>query len=361
MSTAALADQLSLEQLNADYLDTPSWPDRLAGRTGTSLADLQIVPATKDLYRLLDVQKPRGQTKSGGLSAQRRINLTLSLAVYPPEDTQPNVTVPIQFTERRWGRGATTLRGKDSSGGLHVTLSLAPGSKNASMSLEWRPPEEALPALLLIPLRLLSGLKAPNRVALREHDTDISVMSSLPESKEALISDDYLHIVERLERVQRLSNTWFSMPRELNQEDIDSLVSADRLLQGKTVVGTWREAITIVTPTASGRDVLANQAEEAAILIASEESVMIAGNPVYVGVVARHLLAARVAQWTHPKEGAGSRLVLVPGSVNEFEAWLVRDGSTGVDQAIPGVSRQFRQQVEKFIEQNDEALRRLAL
>ena len=49
-----------------------------------------------------------------------------------------------------------------------------------------------------------------------------SVLSSLPESEEALISDDYLHIVERLEQVQRLSNTWFPMPKEFDQ-DISTL------------------------------------------------------------------------------------------------------------------------------------------
>ena len=37
MSTAALADQLSLEQLNVDYFDTPSWPDRV-GRSEKHVA-----------------------------------------------------------------------------------------------------------------------------------------------------------------------------------------------------------------------------------------------------------------------------------------------------------------------------------
>lgn len=170
----------------------------------------------------------------------------------------------------------------------------------------------------------------------------------------------YRFAVEILERVQLLSDSFFQAPEHFSQDDVDSLVRAARLLQGDTVTGTWKEAALTLVPTPSGLEILENEINDTAIIIAQEQTLLIAGNELPLGSIATHLMSVRVDHWDRASDGSGGRLRIVPSSTDEFESWQITGEETGVDRAIPGVSRKFRHQVTGFMDQNDELLRRLA-
>jgi hypothetical protein len=46
--------------------------------------------------------------------------------------------------------------------------------------------------------------------------------------------------VQTLARVQDATSTWFDVPDELSDDDLQRLVAADRLLGGQVVQGTWQ-------------------------------------------------------------------------------------------------------------------------
>jgi hypothetical protein len=254
----------------------------------------------------------------------------------------------------------TTLEWKDSSGGLSVGLSHELGHDTADMTLEWHSPSGATAESLLPSLRLVSQLKAPNRIALRYSTETLLGPTSLPQVDDGNRLANYLRVVTLLARVQRRTDTAFPVPEELSQDDINALTRAERLLGGSTVNGTWREATLVVTPTSDGRRLLEKQGEEAAMILATEETLLIAGNTLPLGVVGIHFLSVHIKRRSSNRQDGRIRLTIVPGRSNEFESWLVSDEHTTVAQIIPGVSQQFRRQVAESMDQNDELLRRLA-
>jgi hypothetical protein len=170
----------------------------------------------------------------------------------------------------------------------------------------------------------------------------------------------YPYAVEVLERVQLLSNTFFAIPEQFSQDDVDSLAWAAHLLQGETVTGTWKEAALTLTPTADGLEVLEREINDKPLIIAQEQTLLIGQNGLPLGSIATHLLSVRVEHWDGIDNNGNGRLVITPGSTDEYESWRITGGDTAVDRAIPGVSRKFRHQVTEFMDQNDELLRRLA-
>jgi hypothetical protein len=180
-------------------------------------------------------------------------------------------------------------------------------------------------------------------------------------SQATIVAGDPLfpNVVELLGRVQLLSNTSFLAPDQFSQEDINELVRAVRLLQGDTVTGTWREATLGITPTASGLEILEREINNAPMIIAQEQTLLLAGHALPLGSIATHLLSVRIERWDKSGDDSRGRLAITPGDTDEFESWQIT-GDAGIDSAIPGVSRKFKRQVGEFMDRNDGLLRRLA-
>jgi hypothetical protein len=248
---------------------------------------------------------------------------------------------------------------KDFSGGLSVELSPKPAFKVTEMTVKWHAPKAVLPAVILAPLRLLAQLKSPNHIELSIAGKRIAAISQFPSVGDEQRLDGYLSVVELLDRAQHLAQVSFPVPEELSQEDVNALIRADRLLCGDAVTGTWKEAAFTVTPTKGGREILESQRQESAFIIAAEETLLLAGNRLPLGLIGNHFLSIRIKNWTDEGKGRG-RLTIVPGGVDEFESWRIADEETAINRVIPGVARRFRQQAADLIDRNDQLLRRLA-
>jgi hypothetical protein len=286
-----------------------------------------------------------------------------------PPEAQPNAvaititspgglllaTLPLAYRTERPSNAAVIVYAQDATASLSVTIQVdfaGPGQFNLMRSAR----RDTLPASILPTLRLLTQFKPPNFVSFQFDDGDSLPPIAIPTDPE-LVSPELLDVVERLEYIQRKTDTFFYIPDELSSEDIATMRRAERLLRGHRVGGTW-SAMSVVLQLKDKSALDSMRTDEFSLMVEANEEITIGGHVIRLGRSRRHLLSARMTGWEG--EAGQGRLTLAPGTLNEFETWLV--GIPGDrDDVIPGISSSFRDLLDQVMDENDEVLRRLAL
>ena len=341
-----------LENLTPLHRETDVWPGGVSGKTGRAQGPVGILPTSPVPVDVLWPRKPVDLQLERG-------DLRLEITPDPPHGKP--VSIPIRFT---WepSNHDRILVGKDASRSIRITLSDDMGI-GALASLTWQLPDDVPAKDLSNVLSIIRHLQPPNDIRLKSPDgSTIATLHPAESNNLDKITEVYLSLVEALARVQEKTNTSFPAPRKFTQDEANVLTWADHLLQGETVMGTWQQATTILHATDGGRSLLGDQVKNssAAYLFAQPQGIEIAGHLVWLGTIGTHLLAGKVSELDEVDQSDDAvRLTLTPGETNEYETWIITPDAP-IQDAIPGISKRFREQARKFMKQNDELLRRLA-
>ncbi len=332
-----------LENVTPLHRETDVWPSGVSGETDHALGSLSLSPTSPLPVEVLWPQKP--------------VDLTLEISSDDPH-SKP-VSILVRLT-KPWYTDAV-LVGKDASRSLCITLPRDVGVGKLA-TLTWQLPSDVPAKDLYNALSIIRRLQPPNRISLKRLSGSIMAILNPSTNSDTRGIEAYLSLVEALARVQEETNTSFPAPRRFTQDEANILNWADHLLQGETVMGTWKQATTTLHTAGSGRSMLVNRINNgaAAYLFAQPQGIEIADHIIPLGMIGTHLLSAEIDELHDVDQSDDAvRLTLVPGDTNEYETWIITSEAP-IEDVRPGVSRRFREQSMEFMKQNDELLRRLA-
>ncbi|MGI8631824.1 MAG: hypothetical protein ACR2NA_04660 [Solirubrobacterales bacterium] len=157
-------------------------------------------------------------------------------------DEHANVVsaLPVRFRRRITMADTATLLGTDNSGAIRVVATVATNPPGLELKLRYLAGSSAIPRDLLASFRFLRTLHPPIRLGMAIGDRAIGEPHELPVGTE--FPQDFLELVRSLAFVQAATGIEFSLPPELDDEDVRTMREAEALLQGETVTSRWSDA-----------------------------------------------------------------------------------------------------------------------
>jgi hypothetical protein len=144
------------------------------------------------------------------------------------------ISLPLRFTERRGGQRGHVISGQDATGIVQISIQFDESAKQVKVDVRVKPAHGKLPASLLHPLRFAHALRSPHRftatIAGQALWNDPQPLPDL-----ALVPTEYLTLIEDLARIQAETNTPFSLPDQIEAEDIAAVARLTRLLDGEAI------------------------------------------------------------------------------------------------------------------------------
>ncbi len=339
-----------LEDSDVQFAVSPSWVP-VALRTSRLQARLSSGTGTPEEPTPISwFNMPATAASPSGSSTD-----SVALVVISP-DGRKLVELPIGLRSSAPVGSRLSVEGQDVSGSLTVTLSLNPSESSTTVNLRWNA-RETLPSAMLPTIRLLKHLVAPNQFSLFAEGIKLVGPKEIPLGTDHAFYQ-LADLVEKLEYVQRETDTYFNLPAEFSVEDISALRRAERLLRGDKVLGTWT-SMSVNLTLSEGFEVPRPGFGESAFMAEANEQVTIAGHSIVLGPSVRHMLAAQITSWTPGEKESTGRLELHSVGASEFETWLPRRQEKEY-APVPGISHEFRELLGEFVSANDEVLRRLA-
>lgn len=236
------------------------------------------------------------------------------------------------------------LSGKAKTGGergIVADLADDAGLLSVEMRLDWTEskmsfnyhfsPQPGLPAAVLPALRFLQALRTPNFYYCQmPNGTALGPPAEITIDG-ANIDDRVVQTVELLARVQEATATWFDVPDEFSESDLEALVMADRLLQGEIVSGTWGRYATQMTPEHASTmletltELSGSPSAAISLWHRSDQSLIIAGHEMPLGETTSilHSACLRDPQAVIAAVDAGEvvEFEYVPANANTYETW----------------------------------------
>lgn len=240
-------------------------------------------------------------------------------------DNRTLAAVPLKFTERTTGLAGSELTGTDSTGALKIRLRGSVESPGLGSDFNYSFPPDALPAQVLPVVRLLARMHPPNQVRLRSHGKDMTSSTSM--SIKGGPTKEFVERIEALARIQQSCGIYFPVPKTFSKSDLDSISTADRLMNGESVPSTWKEArlsLGVTDPPMLAELIVANY-PRAFKFVDPGFAVNIAGHEVPLGDVEVTLASAQLGN----ADELERRLPLLPGQ--EIEVLLVPADSDTVE------------------------------
>ena len=219
-------------------------------------------------------------------------------------------------------RGGRVLL-RDKSGAL--TIEARFDVTNRSLRLRWTytQPDTYLPLELMPAARFLAALESGDRLAVEfDGETIASESISLMDADElAGEAVWFAEVLGYLVNVQLKTGVYFRVQGDLTPDEVDTIATASRLLNGDDVTGTWDsveitvlpEGITAVTEALDGTSAIPE------IQVAADMSISVQRQTIPIGRAVRVLKSARVQAWEDASDGAPpgtTKLYLVPGNTN---------------------------------------------
>lgn len=157
-------------------------------------------------------------------------------------DEQANVVsaLPVHFRRRVTLLDRATLVGTDESGAIRVVAMVTMNPPGLELNLRYLAGGSALPRNLLTSFRFLRALRRPNRLGLMVGEYAVGEPDVLPADTE--FPQDFLELVRSLAFIQSVTGIKFSLPPELDDDDLRALREAEALLRGETVLSRWSDA-----------------------------------------------------------------------------------------------------------------------
>lgn len=141
--------------------------------------------------------------------------------------------MPFAFTERRIGTRGTTLLGHDASGILRIRVVADGVDLRMTPKVSFHVPGPVVPSEVLPAVRLAAVMSAPNKLRItlpggvETGDFEIGTDGELP--------TELLAVLEAVDRIQRAIGSYFEVPQEITQSDLQHIRTADLLLAGEHV------------------------------------------------------------------------------------------------------------------------------
>lgn len=157
-------------------------------------------------------------------------------------DEQSNVVsaLPVHFRRRITMMDTATLLGTDGSGAIRVVATVKTNPPSLKLNLRYLAGSSAVPRDLLASFRFLRALHRPNRLGMTIGDRAVGEPDELPVGTE--FPQDFLEIVRSLAFVQAVTGIEFSLPPELEDDDLRTLREAEALLRGESISNRWSDA-----------------------------------------------------------------------------------------------------------------------
>ena len=164
--------------------------------------------------------------------------------------------LPVVFNERTQGTKGFTVTASDRTGTFRMTQRIDPTSSQIEASFAFEVPADAHPGFVLPVLRFLHRMRAPNKMQIEVSGQLMAGGVTL--DGRTLVPDEFLDLLEALDRVQAATASYFAIPQELTAQESEEILQADRLLQGDAVPFTWTK-ISVTLTAQKGIDVLLDE------------------------------------------------------------------------------------------------------
>jgi hypothetical protein len=230
-------------------------------------------------------------------------------------------SIPIHFDRRQVGTRGGTLFGRDATGNLSVSFRFDRALSHASSSIDFKAPRDQLPSTVLPLLSLLAQLGSPN-LAVIDIDGAGRLTGAAP--IDGLdVPGQYVELVRMLDHLQTSTGSYFPLPEQFSPDDVRTIRTAHRLVNGEVVeirsreisigLGKPRELAPLAQAIESGEPMNYR-------LVISDYTAEVAGNEMNLGSADVDIPAARIQTSLAFRRAIargnteGKRLKLVPAS-----------------------------------------------
>ncbi len=147
--------------------------------------------------------------------------------------------LPVVFSERTIGTKGFTVTAWDRTRTFRVKQRVDGTTATGEASYEFEVPADAYPGLVLPVLRFLHRMKEPNRLVFEVDGHRTSGGATL--NQEPIVPDQYLELIEALDRLQAATTTYFAIPEDFTKDEVEAIFDADQLLRGEALPFTWKD------------------------------------------------------------------------------------------------------------------------
>ncbi len=161
---------------------------------------------------------------------------TQHLAVYAPGAALPEASLDFVAESRSHGIAGSRLVAWDSTRTLQLTTDVR-RDQTGTFRVQMHPRHPILPSAILICLRLLHALRAPNTMVLTVGAADRSMRHEVPivDGQHSGVSDELLAFVEDLTVIQDRLRQPFPLPQTVTSADLRWANQLRRLVEGEAV------------------------------------------------------------------------------------------------------------------------------
>jgi hypothetical protein len=167
-----------------------------------------------------------------GPAPQEPVDLSLRLVIRAP-DGRHLAALPAQLMTRITGTRGVTLHGRDTTGVINARLRLDQRESQFSLNLSCSWSQPLLPGAALPILRFVQHVAPPNTLSFMIGGTFSTAPVVVPTAM--AVSEDWVRLVEDLDRVQAAAGEPFPVPTEWTLNDQREVRRAVRLLEGQRV------------------------------------------------------------------------------------------------------------------------------
>jgi hypothetical protein len=201
-------------------------------------------------------------------------------------------TLPIQFRERQVGRKVAIIYGQDKTDSVHISTQIdaetSEDTVTGRITVDFQPKSDLYPHELLTVLKFGYFLCAPNRIDLElgnARPVGYSVQLDHPSPVPSVL----IELIERLARIQSVSNTPFPSPVVFSRQESGDIDIATRLLDGERIQlpGPTRFTSTLEHSEEEGDGVRISQemtGKPLRLTLSEYRPVPVCGEQVYLGL-----------------------------------------------------------------------------
>ena len=158
-------------------------------------------------------------------------------------------SLPLSVSQTTRGSSGAELTATDASGGLTLRLRHTGPAAALHSNFHFKMPKDVLPGQVAPTIRLLAGLRKPNRFGLRAVGSDHDMAGGSDVEVQSPVEEWFAVVLEALARIQTKTQIYFPVPDTISPEEASNVIEADKLLSGGVVEMKWdRVAMTIVVP-----------------------------------------------------------------------------------------------------------------
>ncbi|MEV4842151.1 hypothetical protein AB0K20_02800 [Micromonospora matsumotoense] len=238
--------------------------------------------------------------------------------------------LPLKVESRSAKDDVVTALLRDAAGSISLTVEINLDTRQGKLHLKHKHPADALPGAVIPGLHLINSCRPPNLISLAIDTSETGRPIAITEPF-ADDLDDFIAIVRAMEDVQQASGVYFTVPKELSDEEVNEIFTAQKLLRGEEVTGRW--STMKITSTAGALPSLKSSLERGPGTLAVDAALTLSidGQKIPLGMTRRIMPTFVVAEWPELQDDLDPAtpvdIVLEPGPDRTATTVLIPDGT----------------------------------